>query len=563
MSSVPSGRAAADLLLVNARIWTGDPARPAATALAVRDGRIAAVGADADVAKWRRGRSEILDAKGRRVVPGFIDGHTHFFVAGYNLLAVDLRDAASPGEFARRLGEYARRVPEGRWLAAGTWDEQRWPGAALPDRHLLDRVTGDHPACLSRTDAHEVVCNSLAIRLAGVTRDTADPPGGVIVREPDGSPSGVFKDAAADLVRGAIPPHTSKEQADALEAALGEAARCGVTSIHDITEWSDVPVYREFRDRHELTVRVSSRLPLPDWERARDLRASEPQDAAWTIGGVKGFMDGSLGSGTAMMFEPFSDRPGDCGTFHAQCFPEGVMRERIAGADRAGLPVEVHAIGDRANATLLDLYRDVARENGPRDRRFRVEHAQHLRADDIARFGRLGVIASVQPYHAVDDGRWAESRIGADRARTAYPFRSLLDSGARLVFGSDWDVAPLSPILGIDAAVNRRTLDGKHPAGWIQGQKVTVDEALRAYTTSAAYAEFAEGEKGMLAPGLLADFVILSEDILAVPPAEIGRVEVAATVAGGRVVHDSGVVEFTSERHGEGLGKERRGSPGR
>jgi len=526
----------ADLLLVNAKIWTGDPARPAAEALVVRGGRIAALGSNAEVASGRGAKTEILDAKGQRVVPGFIDGHTHFLMGGSHLLAADLRDAASPGEFARRLGEYARKIPAGRWLRGGTWDEQRWPGAPLPDRHLLDGVTGDHPACLARTDAHEVVCNSLAVRLAGVTRDTADPPGGVIVREPDGTPSGVFKDAAQELVLRAVPPLTTRERADALEAALAEAARCGVTSIQDVTEWSDVPVYREFRDREALTVRVSSRLPLSDWERVLDLRDGEPASATWTIGGVKGFMDGSLGSATALMFDPYSDSPGNRGTFHAQCFPPGAMRERIAAADRAGLPVEVHAIGDRANATLLDVYADVARENGPRDRRFRVEHAQHLRTEDIARFGRLRLVASVQPYHAIDDGRWAESRIGAERAKNAFAFRSLVDAGARVVFGSDWDVAPLSPILGIHAAVTRRTPDGRHPGGWIPEQKVGVEEALRAYTAAGAYAEFAETEKGMLAPGFLGDFAVLSEDVLEVPSGDIGRVTVVATVVGGRVI---------------------------
>jgi predicted amidohydrolase YtcJ len=534
----PPGETAGDFLLVNAKIWTGDPAQPAASALAVRGGRIAAVGSDADVARWRNGRPEILDAKGRRVVPGFIDGHTHFLMAGHHRLGADLRNAASPEEYARRLGEHAATVPAGRWLRSGTWDEQRWPGARLPDRHLLDRVTGDHPACLPRTDAHAVVCNSLAIRLAGVTRDTPDPPGGTIVREEDGMPAGVFKDAARDLVERAIPAAAPEEKLDALRAALTEAARCGVTSIQDITEWSDVPAYREFRDRRALTVRVASRLPLPDWEKVLDLRDPEPESPFWKIDGVKGFMDGSLGSATALMFEPFTDMSGDCGTFHAQWFPEGVMRDRIAAADRAGLQVEVHAIGDRANAILLDIFRDVAAENGPRDRRFRVEHAQHLRRGDISRFGRLGVIASVQPYHAIDDGRWAQMRIGPERAETSFAFRSLLDAGATLVFGSDWDVAPLSPILGVDAAVNRRTLG--RPGGWISGEKVTVEEALRAYTTSAAYAEFAEADKGMLAPGRFGDFAVLSEDILAIPAGAIGEVEVVTTVLGGRVIFRPG-----------------------
>jgi len=488
------------------------------------------------VAPFRGPKTVVVDGKGRRAVPGFIDCHTHFFTSGFDLLAVDLRDAKSPGEYAHRLGEYARTVPPGRWLRGGTWDEQNWPGAGLPDRTLLDPVTGSHPACLSRTDGHDIVCNSLAIRLAGVTRATPDPPGGVIVRDATGEPSGVFKDAAQELVTTVIPADTSEEKADALRAALAEAARVGVTSIHDITEWSDVPIYRAFRDRGALTVRVSSRLPISEWEKARDLRASERKDPFWKIDGVKGFMDGSLGSATALMFEPFADQPGNRGTFNGQWFPEGVMPDRILGADRAGLQVEVHAIGDRANAVLLDLYANVDAKNGARDRRFRIEHAQHLRREDIPRFAKLGVIASMQPYHAIDDGRWAETRIGHERARTSYAFRSLLDSGARLVFGSDWDVAPLSPIVGIHAAVTRATLDGKHPDGWIPEQKVTVEEALRAYTTWAAFAEFAESEKGKLASGYFADFVVLSDDILSMPSTEIENAKVVMTVVGGRIV---------------------------
>jgi predicted amidohydrolase YtcJ len=528
----------ADLIVLGAKIWTGDPERPEAQAMALGAGRVLAVGSASEVDTFRGPGTRVLEARGRRVVPGFIDCHTHFLESGSDLLAVDLRDSSSPEEFARRLGRYASTRPPGSWISGGNWDEQRWPQARLPDRGLLDPVTGDHPACLARIDGHEVVCNSLAIRLAGVTRETPSPPGGVIVRDGRGEPTGVFKDAAVELVEAKRPPATEAEKEAALRAALAEAGRVGVTSIQDITVWEDVPTYRASRERGELTVRVSSRLPLPDWQRASDLRRSETQDEFWRIDGVKGFMDGSLGSSTALMFEPFSDEPGNRGTFAGEWYPEGVMLERIVGADRAGLQVEVHAIGDRANAILLDLYEETEKQNGQRDRRFRVEHAQHLRRQDIPRFARLSVLASVQPYHAIDDGRWAEKRLGPERSRTTYAFRSLLDSGATLLFGSDWDVAPLSPILGIYAAVTRRTLDGKHPGGWVPQQKITVGEALRAYTTAAAYGEFSERQKGKLAPGYLGDFVVLSRDILTIPPDEIEGVQVDATVVGGKIVYE-------------------------
>ncbi|HKF41517.1 MAG TPA: amidohydrolase [Thermoanaerobaculia bacterium] len=530
----------ADLVLVSGRVWTGDPSRPEAQAIAVRGGRIVAVGSDAEVRKLQGPKTRVVDAGGRRVVPGFIDCHTHMTMGGFNLLAVDLRHTKDEADFTRQLAEFARTRPPGQWITDGAWDEQQWAVPRLPTRALLDPATGDRPVCLSRQDGHMMVCNSLALKLAKIGRSTPDPPGGVIVRDSSGEPTGVLKDAAMDAISAVRPLRTQAEIAEALRAAVRHAAVNGVTSVQDLPGGpGDLEGWEKLRAAGELTVRVNYRPSLTRWEEARDRRASMKNDDWLKVGGVKGFADGSLGSGTALFFEPFTDEPGNSGVFAAEAIPLSKMEERVAAADRAGLQVEIHAIGDRANFEILSLFERVAKANGPKDRRFRIEHVQHLRPADVPRFGRLGVVASMQPYHSIDDGRWAEKRIGRERCKTSYAYRSLLDSGSKLVFGSDWDVAPLSPIAGIDAAVTRRTIDGKNPKGWYPEQRIRVDEALRAYTSDAAWAAFEEKEKGTLTTGKLADFVLLSADPLSIDPAQIEKVAVVTTVVGGRVVYQS------------------------
>ncbi len=387
------------------------------------------------------------------------------------------------------------------------------------------------------------LANSRALELAGITAATTDPPGGEIHRASTNKrPTGILRDTAMRLVADIMPATTDDEMVEAIEAALKLAGRLGVTSLDDME--GDGPasrrrllrLYQQLAREGRLTARIQLRWPLEDWSQLADLGIQAGFGGELvTVGSLKGFIDGSLGSSTAKMWQPYVNEPGSTGIFVT---PPERLGELIRTADASGLAVAVHAIGDRGNSTLLDLFAEVANKNGARDRRFRIEHAQHLRPEDFARFAVENVIASMQPYHAIDDGRWAEGRIGAERCRSSYAFRSLLDQGARLAFGSDWPVAPLDPLTGIDAAVNRRTLDGNHPDGWFPEQRITAAEAVRAYTLDAAYANFSEERSGSIAPGKLADLVVLSRDILAEEErSRIAEARVTITVVAGRIVY--------------------------
>jgi predicted amidohydrolase YtcJ len=545
----------ADVILVHGKVWTVAKGRPEEEALAVRQGRILAVGSDAEVRKLAGPATRTIDLHGRRVVPGFYDSHIHLLGSGMRLNEVALKDAADEAEFGRRLREFDRKLPRDRWLTGGEWDHDRTFNGTLPTAELIDKYVPDRPVFLQRYDGHMAVVNSRVLKMAGITAQTPDPSGGVIYRRADSKePSGVLRDNAMDLAARLIPAPSDAEIAEAVRAALAEARSVGVTSVQDMdgsgaaTREKLFRLYRDLARSGELTLRVDLRWPLAEWNKVLRMDPETRKGDDWVkVGGVKGFVDGSLGSSTAKFYEPYLNEPGSTGVYVT---PLAALREFIRNADRAGLSVAVHAIGDRANAELLDIFAEVARENGPRDRRFRAEHAQHLRPEDYRRFRELGVIASLQPYHAIDDGRWAEGRIGARRCASSYASRSLLDAGARVACGSDWSVAPLDPTLGIDAAVNRRTLDGKHPGGWFPEQKIKVAEAIEAYTLTSAYAAFEEEDRGSLEQGKLADLAVLSRDIL--DPAErdhIADTRVLLTMVGGKVVFNR---EDEKEKGGQG-----------
>ena len=521
-----------------------DCARPTAEALAVLGDRIVALGSTREIRAMAGSETRVIDAGQATVLPGFNDAHVHFLAGGFSLSNVDLRDCAAPSELARRLGEYAAGTPKGRWIQGGDWDHEQWApsnpdGApALPSRSLIDPVTPANPVLITRLDGHMALANTLALQLAGITRDTPDPPGGIILRDPgQGEPTGILKDAAQTLVERVIPSKTFEEKRAAALAASRHAASLGVTSLTDVSADDDLALYQDLLRKGEIQTRIYAARSIVSWElpAKAGLRAGFGDDMLRT-GILKGFADGSLGSSTALFFQPYLDDPGNRGLLFEQMLPEGIMLERVQAADQAGLQVMIHAIGDEANLRILELYQQVFAVNGARDRRFRIEHAQHLRASELPRFGQQHVIASMQPYHAADDGRWCEKRLGAARSQTAYAFRSLLDTGATLAFGSDWTVAPLGPLLGIKAAITRQTLDGAHPEGWIPEQKISLDEALRAYTLGSAYAEFSETSKGSITPGKLADIVVLDRDIDTIDPSQMDQVRVAITILGGKVI---------------------------
>lgn len=531
----------AELILSGGLIWYGPDAPVAAdeapTAIAIADGKVLAVGSDAEVEALAVASTERIDLAGRRVVPGFIDSHTHFVAGGFDLAGVQLRDAATPEEFARRIGEFAAQHPDG-WVSGGQWDHELW-GGELPRRDWIDSLTSSTPVFVNRLDGHMGLANSRALELAGITAETADPPGGTIVRYPDGRPTGILKDDAMALVYAVMPPPSEEERDRALQAAVEYAAARGVTMITDMGSWEDLETYRRARARGELAIRVYSVVPLATWERLVEFVDREGRgDHRLFWGGLKGFVDGSLGSTTAWFYEPYDDEPESSGLVVIDDTSQ--FKGWIVSADAAGLHIVIHAIGDRANDWLLDAYAEAAAANGPRDRRFRIEHAQHLTRDAIDRIAEDGVVPAMQPYHAIDDGRWAGKRIGPERIKTTYAFRSLIDAGARPSFGSDWTVAPIDPLFGIYAAVTRRTNDGANPDGWVAAEKIDVADAVTAYTATNAYASFLEEVLGELAPGKYADLVVLSDDIFTIGPVEIENVRVDMTMVEGRVVYRRG-----------------------
>ncbi|MBV8306076.1 MAG: amidohydrolase [Gammaproteobacteria bacterium] len=533
---------AADLIVTEAKIWTVDAARPTAEAVAVLDERIVAVGSKSEIAAWRGPKTTVLDGHGKLLLPGFNDAHVHFVSGGMQLDSVQLNDVTSAEEMRRRVGERAAQTPKGEWITGGDWDETKWSPPQPPTRQLIDPVTGSTPVFVSRYDGHMGVANSAALRAAGITAATPDPAGGVIVRDAHGEPTGALKDAALDLMERVIPPLSHEQRMRAVRRALAHAASVGVTSVqHMVAEAQDIAVYAELLEHGELTTRIYAAPLITQVDDVVKVGVRRAFGSPYLrIGALKAFADGSLGSRTAYFFEPFLDEPNNRGLLSDEMHPLSLMRDRMMKADAAGLQLCTHAIGDQGISAILDLYAEVERAHptAGADRRWRIEHAQHMAEKDFERMARLHVIASVQPYHAIDDGRWAEARIGHDRASRTYAFRTFLNHGVRLAFGTDWDVAPLNPLLGLYAAVTRATLDGKHPEGWFPEQKLTIQEAIEAYTMGSAFAEFQEREKGSITPGKLADMVLLSDDVLVIEPAKIRDVKVLETIVGGKVVFE-------------------------
>ena len=522
----------ADLIITNANIWTGNSDNPKAEAMAIKEDTILAIGSVIDIQKFKGESTEVIDVQNKFITPGFIDTHVHLLMGGNSLLSVQLRDAKTKSEFINRIAAFANNIKPNQWIVEGNWDHTLW-GGELPTKEWIDEFTGENPVAIYRMDGHMILANSAALKIAGIDKNTANVENGEIVKNPDGTPTGILKSEAMYLVLNKIPALTNNEKKEAINAAQDYLISQGVTSIHDVDSLGGFEILDKMYASNKLKIRVYSADPLKYWNSIPNTTI-EPK---WLKNGLlKGFVDGSLGSHTAAFNEPYSDKSEDKGLFIVDV---DSLYQWVSNADNKNLQITVHAIGDRANNTILNTFQRVIEDNGNKDRRFRIEHAQHLAKDDINRFSKLNVIASMQPYHAIDDGRWAEELIGKERIKSTYAFKSLLDANTTLVFSSDWPVAPASPIYGVYAAVTRQTTDGKNPDGWVPEQKINVAEALMAYTKNAAYSSFDENIKGTLESGKLADFVILSEDLFSIEPNKIKDVHVLQTYIGGNKVYVS------------------------
>jgi len=524
----------ADKIYINANIWTGDSSNPQATAIAITDSVIVYVGND--YSAYKGNKTEIIDLDKKMLVPGFTDNHTHFLGGGFQLTSVNLRNVKKVNDFISTLKAYAASHSDDRWIQGGDWDHEAW-GGELPTRHWIDTITASHPVFINRYDGHMALANTIALKLAHIDKSTPNPPGGEIVRDANGEPTGILRDKATDLLYNVIPMPSPSELDEYLQHAIQEAFEHGVTQVHDMSSyggWADLATYRRARANHTLELRIYSFVPIRTWAKLDSFVKKEGWgDDMLRWGGLKGFVDGSLGSTTAWFYSPYLDAPTKTGL---QVTDTNLLRQWILSADSAGLHIATHAIGDRANDFILSVYAEAEKKTPKKDHRFRVEHAQHLTPLAIPRFAALQVIPSMQPYHAIDDGKWAFKRLDSARLKGTYAFRSLLASGANVTFGSDWTVAPLDPIAGIYAAVTRRTLDDKNPNGWYPDEKITVQQALTCYTTNNAYAGFQENKLGKLTIGMLADFVVLSDNILEIAPEKIRDIKVLRTIVNGKEV---------------------------
>jgi len=531
LTSCTTEKPSADLLVTNANIWTGDIDNPKAEAIAVKGDSILAIGSLKEVMKFKSESTKIVDALGNFITPGFIDTHVHLLMGGNSLLSVQLRDAKTKKEFIDRIASFTKKIKPDQWIVEGNWDHTLW-GGELPTKKWIDKFTHENPVAIYRMDGHMILANSAALKIAGIDRNTPNVGNGEIVKDTNGEPTGILKSEAMYLVLNKIPSLSKEEKENAINQAQEYLLSQGVTTIHDVDSLGGFEVMDDMYTNNQLKIRVYTADPLKKWKSV----AKNTSKSKWLKNGLlKGFVDGSLGSHTAAFIEPYSDAKDSKGLLIVN---QDSLNNWIMEADKEGFQITVHAIGDRANNSLLNSYEKIILKNGEKDRRLRIEHAQHLSPTDINRFSKLNVIASMQPYHSIDDGRWAEVLIGPERIKTTYAFKSLLDANATVVFSSDWPVAPASPILGIYAATTRQTLDGKHPEGWVPKEKITASQALKAYTKDAAYSSFDENIKGTLAKGKLADFVVLSEDLTTLDPKKIKDVMVLQTFVGGKKVYE-------------------------
>ena len=523
---------------LNGKIYTVNENQPLAEAVVTEGNKILFVGSNEEAKKLITGSTEVIDLKGKLMLPGFIDDHTHFVSGGFYLQGIDLRPAKSTTEFEKILKDYVS-TRKGKWVTGGNWDHEAWEVKDLPTKEMIDEFTPNTPVFIDRFDGHMALANSYALKLAGITKDTESPDGGLIVKDPTtGEPTGILKDNAMSLVYSIIPDESEEEYYEAALTALEHIKPLGITSIQDITMPEDLKTYQKLEKENKLTCRIYTRYPIARYKDLIDkgIEYAHGSDKL-VLGSLKAFADGSLGSSTAWFFERYDQDTLTTGLPN-DIVSDGRLKKWSLDADKHKLQISTHAIGDRANYYILNMYKEIMEQNPEWDRRFRIEHAQHVRMQDIPLFKETGTIASCQPYHAIDDGVWAEKRIGPERIHDMYRFKTFIDNGITLCFGSDWTVAPINPLLGIYAAVTRRTLDDKNPDGWVPEQKISVEEAIKCYTINNAYAAFEEDKKGSIEKGKFADLVVLADDILTIDPVKIKDVKVDMTVFDGDIIYD-------------------------
>jgi len=529
-----------DKVYYNGIIWTGETENSFATALVVGGEEILFVGEDSEALAMATVNTEKIDLRGHFVTPGLIDNHVHFMSGGFQLSSVNLRDVDNKTEFQERIVAHAVTLPEGVWMQGGDWDHELW-GGSYPDKSWIDDVVADRPVFLGRLDGHMALANSKALELSGITANTMDPVGGIVIKDGNGNPTGILKDEAMGLVNRIIPDPTIDELDQAFDAAMDYALSLGITQVHDMGSWQSLETYKRNHKNGRLKLRIKIFPWYTNWKNIiSNVRSNGPGDEWLRWDGIKGMMDGSLGSRTAWMHEPYladalspeKEALATVGiiTLHDTTDFKHILRE----TDKANIQHAVHAIGDRANDWILDEFALIRKEHGQKDRRCRIEHSQHLSKSAVPRFGAENIIPSMQPYHIYDDGSWAHKRIDHDRLTRTYVFKTLIESGANLTFGSDWTVAPLNPVTGIYAAVTRRTRDGKNPDGWYPSEKISVEDALKSYTMNNAYAAFWENKTGSIMVGKYADFAVHSVNFLTAAPDEFLNSTVLRTVVAGK-----------------------------
>lgn len=524
------------------RIYTNDPAEPWAEAMAVADGKIVCIGKMAHVLLDCGGSAqsaETVHLEDHFVMPGFNDAHVHLGSAGADALAVELRGVKSPEEMQKRVAQAVAHHKEGEWITGSGWDHTLWPDKRFPNRQQLDAVAPKNPVILTHISGHVAVANSLALKNAEIDKSTPNPPGGEIEHDGLGEPTGMLKEAAAmALVNVRIPDPSMEQRRRGLEIVLANVARNGVTSVQDNSAWEDFQVYQQLKEEDKLTARITEWLPFnASLNELQDRRAQGGTTDPWLkTGALKAITDGALGSRTAAMLEPYSDDPSTTGIY---TYDPDKLRAMAIERDKAGFQLNFHAIGDRANRIALDVFEAVVKANGRRDRRDRIEHAQIVAPMDFQRFAELKVIASMQPSHQTTDMRWAEDRIGNERIKGAYAWNTMLKNGVRLAFGTDYPVEVISPFRGLYACVTRERPEGGPRNGWEPQEKISLADCIRAYTSGSAYAQFEEGKKGELKLGEYADFIVLSDDLTKIPPAQYTKVRVLRTVVGGKTVYQA------------------------